>query len=271
MSSAARAASGDREVRPPSFVDGVGALFAGVRFIAQTPRSWPAALVPVLVAALVAGILVWLSFGWAGPSLSEALLPEADSWYARGAKSAIRWIGSALAAYLSLLVALAATPPLSAPALEHLVRLQEDALGVPPRPARGLWFELRSELEAQLLALILIAPLALLLWILGVLAPPLIPLLAPLQALLVCFAVAWNLLGYPLSLRGVVARAQLQLMARRAPAVLGFGGAFALASLVPGMALLLLPAGVVGAARLTLRMEASAPSFEPSRPVDQGP
>lgn len=241
--------------RAPSLFDGAFALLAGLRFITQTPRSWPAALVPVLVASVLGGILVWLSFGWAGPWLSNALLPEAESWYARGAKSAVRWIGSALAAYLSLLLALAATPPLSAPALEHLVRLQESALGVPSRPAQGLWFELRSELEAQLLAFAIVAPPAVLLWMLGLLAPPLLPLLAALQALLVCFGLAWNLLGYPLSLRGVRARGQLSLMRQHAFAVLGFGGAFALASLIPGVALLLLPAGVVGATRLTHRME----------------
>jgi uncharacterized protein involved in cysteine biosynthesis len=241
--------------RAPSLFDGAFALLAGLRFIAQTPRSWPAALVPVLVAAVLGGILVLFSFGWAGPRLSEALLPEAESWYARGAKSAIRWIASALAAYLSVLLALAATPPLSAPALEHLVRLQESDLGVPARPARGLWFELRSELEAQLLAVAIVAPPAVLLWVLGLLAPPLLPLVAALQAVLVCFAVAWNLLGYPLSLRGVRARAQLRLLRSHGLAVLGFGGAFALVSLVPGMALLLLPAGVVGATRLTHRMQ----------------
>jgi hypothetical protein len=59
------------------------------------------------------------------------------------------------------------------------------------------------------------------------------------------------------------------MMVRRAPAVLGFGGAFAVASLVPGMALLLLPAGVVGAARLTQRMDVPIPPLEPVRPEDQ--
>ena len=43
-------------------------------------------------------------------------------------------------------------------------------------------------------------------------------------------------------------------MLRYAPAVLGFGAACAAVSLVPGAALLLLPAGVVGATRLTEQM-----------------
>ena len=95
---------------------------------------------------------------------------------------------------------------------------------------------------------------ALLLWIVGLVVPPLWPLIALLHAVLVSVAVAWNLLGYPLTLRGVRARERTRLMLRYAPAVLGFGAAFAAVSLVPGAALLLLPAGVVGATRLTEQM-----------------
>jgi len=243
--------------RRPSFFDGVGALIGGVSFIVHRPRSWPVAAVPALIAAVLSGVLIWLSFGWAGPWLSELVLPAADSWYARGARSAIRWIGSALAAYVSVLFAVAITPPLSAPALEHLVRLQETALGATPRPACGFWFELRCELEAQLLALVVLAPIAALLWAASALLPVLLPLLAPIHAVLISLAVAWNLLGYPLTLRGVRARARLRLMTSHVFAVLGFGAAFALASLIPGVVLLLLPAGVVGATRLTEHMEAS--------------
>jgi uncharacterized protein involved in cysteine biosynthesis len=71
---------------------------------------------------------------------------------------------------------------------------------------------------------------------------------------LVSLAVAWNLLSYPLTLRGVGARERVRLLSRHAPAVLGFGAAFAAISLVPGAALLLLPAGVVGATRLSERL-----------------
>src|SRR5690606_4516211 len=145
---------------------------------------------------------VWLSFDWAGPYLSELAFRDAAGW-TEYAKSALRWLSSALAAYLSVLAAIALTPTLSAPALEHLVRLQEEDLGAPERPRRGFWFELRCELEAQLVALAVLLPLALLIWILGLVLPPLLPLVAVLNGVLVSVAVAWNLLGYPLTLRGV--------------------------------------------------------------------
>jgi CysZ protein len=244
--------------RRPSFVDGVAALFAGVGFILRQPRAWPAAAVPALVASVLSAALIWLSFDWVGPVLSEYAVPRSDSGLASFARSAVRWLGSLLAAYLSVLVAIALTPALSAPALERLVRLQEDALGAAPRPAQGFWFELRCELEAQLLSLALLTPFALLVWGLGLLVPPLLPLLAPLQAVLVSLSVAWNLLSYPLTLSGVRARARLALMADNAAAVLGFGAAFAAAALVPGLALLLLPAGVVGATRLVGRTRGRA-------------
>jgi CysZ protein len=255
-----------REPTRTSFFDGISAPFAGALFIVRRPRSWPAASVPVLFAVLLAGVLIGLSFDWAGPALSELLLPDAQGGLERAAKGTLRWLGSAAAAFLSVLVAVALAPTLSAPALEHLVRLQESALGATPRPARGYWFELRCELEAQLWAWAVLIPFAVVLWVLGALVPVLVPLLAPLNALLVSLAVAWNLLGYPLTLRGMRARARLSLMGENVFAVLGFGAAFAAASIVPGAALLLLPAGVVGATRLTERMTtaASGPGERPS-------
>jgi CysZ protein len=251
-SGALRMGERERLRRRPSFFDGVAALFAGVRFIVRQPRTWPAAAVPALVASVLSVGLIWLSFDWVGPWLGEHAVPRGDSAFLRFARSAIRWLSSAVAAYLSILVAVALTPALSAPALERLVRLQENALGAAPRPAQGFWFELRCEIDAQLLALAVLTPFALLLWVLGLLVPPLLPLMALLQAVLVSLSVAWNLLSYPLTLSGVAARARLGLMLDNAWAVLGFGAAFAAAALVPGLALVLLPAGVVGATRLVV-------------------
>jgi uncharacterized protein involved in cysteine biosynthesis len=247
------------KARPPTFFDGVRALRDGVGFVRQRRATWPAAAMPAVIALMLSAVLVWLSFDRLGPWLSQIVLPEVDSWYGEGAKTALRWLVSAVAAYFSLLLAILVTPMLSAPALEHLVRLQESSLGAPERPHQSFWFELRCGIEAQLVALSLFAPLGFVLWLLSVLLPILAILLVPLEALVVALALAWNLLDYPLSLRGIGARARLRLLRRHPAPVLGFGLAFALASCVPGAGFILLPIGVVAATRLTWRILPFAP------------
>ncbi len=247
--------------KPATFFDGVRALRDGAGFVRQRRGAWPAAAMPGVIALVLSALLVWLSFDRLGPWLSQVLLPEVSSWYGQGAKTALRWLASAIAAYFSLLFAVLVTPMLSAPALEHLVRLQEAALGAPERPQHSIWYELRCGIEAQLVALGLFAPVWLVLWLLSALLPVLAVLLVPLEALLVALALAWNLLDYPLSLRGVRARARLGLLRRHPGPVLGFGLAFALASCVPGAGLVLLPIGVVAATRLTWRILPFAPAL----------
>lgn len=198
----------------------------------------------------LSALLIWASFDHFGPWLSRTLLPDASSWYGQGAKALLRWLGSALAAYFSFWFALLVSPSLSAPALEHLVRLQEAALDAPARAPSGFWFELRAGFEAQLVALGLLGPAWLATWSLSLLLPALAPLLLPLEGLLLALALAWNLLDYPLTLRGIRARSRLGLLRRHSGPVVGFGLSFALLSWVPGLGLLLLPAGVVGATRL---------------------
>jgi CysZ protein len=237
----------------PTFWDGARALGAGARFIAVRRDCWLAAAVPGFVVMVVAVPLCWLAIGNVGPWLADTLLPDADSWYAQSAHALVRWVASALAVYAAFLLALLSAPVLSAPALEHLVRKQEAALGVPARKARGLWFELWCGLEAQLGALLLSVPLWVLYWVASALVPGAAFVLVPLQILPLALTLAWNLLDYPLTLRGVRARARFTLLRRHPAPILGFGLSLAAISWVPGAALLLLPAGVVGATRLAER------------------
>jgi len=209
--------------------------------------------------------LVWFAIADVGPWLANWLLPDASSWYAQGAHALARWIASALAIYLSLGIALVSAPVLSAPALEHLVRAQESALGAPERPKHSVWFELRCGLEAQLGALALVLPLWIAYWVVAALLPGAGLLLLPLQALPLSLGLAWNLLDYPLTLRGVRARARLQLLRQRPGPILGLGSSFALVTCIPGAALLLLPVGVVAAARLSFRLLPATHDRTPQR------
>jgi CysZ protein len=236
--------------RRPTLLDGPRSLYRGARFIATRRATWTVAAVPATIVLLLAGVLIWLSFERFGPWLSRTLLPDVSTWYGQGAKELLRWLGSAVAAYCSFWLALFVTPSLSAPALEHLVRLQEVELDVPRRPPSSFWFELRAGFEAQLVAIALLGPVWLLVWLISLPVPALGLLLLPVEALLVALALAWNLLDYPLTLRGIRARSRLAMLRRHAGPVLGFGLSFALVSWVPFAGLLLLPAGVVGATRL---------------------
>ena len=114
--------------------------------------------------------------------------------------------------------------------------------------------ELECGFEAQLGGLLLALPLWAVYWLAASLLPGAALLLLPLQALPIALGLAWNLLDYPLTLRGVQLRARWQLLRGRPAPIFGFGLCMALGSLVPGAALLLLPVGVAGAAELALRL-----------------
>jgi CysZ protein len=248
------ATSSSSASRPPRLRDGVRALGGGFRFLVSRRDCWFAAAVPCLVVFLIGVPLCWLAIARLGPGLAEWLVPDSIGRYVDAVRAVVRWAASALGAYLGLWVALLLAPPLSAPALEHLVRAQEAALGLPPRPSRGVWFELWCGVEAQAAALLVAVPVWLLLWGLALLVPVLAPMLLPLQVFPLALGLAWSLLDYPLTLRGVRLRSRLRLLLAHPGPILGFGAAFALVTLVPGGALLLLPAGVVGATRLVARL-----------------
>jgi CysZ protein len=244
------------------FGDGVRSLVQGFGFIAARRSTWALAAVPALIFALLALALAWLSVVHVGPWLGQLVVPHAESALAEGIETGVRWLGSALAGYLGLLVAALFTPPFSAPALEALVRRQEQALGMAARPSLGFWRELATGFSAQMFALGITLPLLATLWVAALLAPALSPFLLPLKGLVVAWTIAWNLFDYPLTLRGIPPSERLRIVRRHARATLGFGLAFAALFWVPCAGVLLLPVGVVAAARLTGAMGAQ-PTLPP--------
>ncbi|MET0412622.1 MAG: EI24 domain-containing protein [Polyangiaceae bacterium] len=242
------------------FTDGVTSLGRGFAFIAARRSTWALAAVPVLVFTLLALVLGWFAVVHIGPWLGNLVVPEAESALGTGIKIGVRWLGSALSGYVGLLLAALLAPPLSAPALEALVRQQETALGMPPRPSHGFWRELVTGFSAQLLALGVTVPLLGVLWITALLAPALSPFVLVFKGLVVAAAVAWNLFDYPLTLRGVSASERTAIVRRYSGATFGFGLAFAALFWIPCAGIVLLPVGVVAAARLTATMVGREPT-----------
>ncbi len=244
---------------------GFSSVFRAIGYLLRTPRAWTRAAVPALLLfVLVVGAL-WGTVGLFGPWLRSVLAPpELDGLSLREAGGvALSWLASALLALLGVFVALIVTPPLSAPALEGLVALRERELGIAPRQARGVWFELVCGLRAQALGLAIFGPVLLAGWIVNLLVPVAAPFVAPLTWCVGALVVAWNLFDYPLTLRGVGARRRLAFLRRHLANCAGFGAACALLFWVPCFGVLLLPVGVLAATELVWTLVASDPDAPP--------
>ncbi|HKP59151.1 MAG TPA: EI24 domain-containing protein [Polyangiales bacterium] len=234
--------------------DGAFAIARGLRFIWRTPATWPLAALPVCICTLLCGLSIAGAIQLV-PRLMAAAWPGLESSLGSVGTWIVEFLGILIAAALGVVLALFATPPLCAPALERLVLLRERELGISPRPAAGLWREFRSALAAQLWAAAIGGPLLLLLWLVDLVFPPLAPLSFALKFLVVALTWAWSLLDYPLSLRGISVADRARLMRGGAARVFGFGLGLGVVFAVPLLPLLLLPAAVAAAAEVGIKLE----------------
>jgi CysZ protein len=81
------------------------------------------------------------------------------------------------------------------------------------------------------------------------------PVGAPLGILVAVFLSGLDFLDVPLSARGMPLRKKLGIIGRNKSLALGFGAASYLVLLIPGVNLLLLPVGVIGATLLTDQLD----------------
>lgn len=246
---------------------GLLSVIRGAAYLVRTPATWPRAAVPVLVffvlfvggLALSIGLLRPGVLAWLGASTDAPL----SDWRTLGSE-ALAWLATLAAGALGAIVALLLAPPLSAPALEGIVALRERSLNVPERGPSSFWQELLCGLRAQLFGGLVLGPLLLLTWLGGLVVPAAAPVLVPLSLLGTAFGVAWGLLDYPLTLRGVGARERFLFLRRHARVCLGFGAGFALVFWVPCLSLLLLPVGVIGATEVVWHLAALDPEAPPN-------
>lgn len=241
----------------PGFFHGVRALLGGFGFVLGTPSVWHLAAVPVVVAlALTTG----LAYG--GVDLASRHLP-ASVLAGAGATGVL---GSVLAtllkivAYLAIvivaaLVGFGLAQPLSGFALEGIVRRVEARLGAPAWTPPTFFQGLARSLQSVLVAAAFAAPVFAVLIVIGLVVPGAGVVTVPLKLLVTALLAAWDLCDYPLSIRGLPMGERVRRVRRHVGAMLGFGFGIALVGLVPGAIVLVLPAGVAGAARLMVEIE----------------
>ncbi|HVR21014.1 MAG TPA: EI24 domain-containing protein [Polyangiaceae bacterium] len=245
--------SGESPGARPGFGAGVRAVFEGFGTIARTPSLWPMALVPLVVLLALEAVFVTLAVTLGAPFVRS--LFSAESELGRVGVSLLSYGAIALLAVIGWLVAVPLASPLSAPALEHVVRRVESDLGVPPRTPLGFFRELACGFRALAGGLAVCVPLLALLWLVELVLPPVVVVTTPLKIMVSSLLVAWGLFDYPLTLRGIGFRARFALVRENFTAVLGFGLAFLLVFWVPCCGVALLPVGAAAATRLVVEIE----------------
>ena len=236
--------------------DGVRAFFGGCGFIVTTPRVWPFAMVPVLVALFLATGIGALGI-WGAWRAALAIL-SGDSAWAETGRWLIAIVFGLVALLVALLVAISLAQPLSGFALDYIVRRQERALGSTHTwPDQKFFPQFFRSLSVNLTALAIGLPLIAVLTAIELLAPPAAIVTIPLKFVVSALMVSWDFLDYPLGMRGAGVGARMQFMGKNFWPVLVFGLLGALVLLVPGLGLLLLPMGAAGATRMVLESERS--------------
>jgi CysZ protein len=238
------------------FFAGVRALLGGVGFVVGSPRIWPWACVPVLVAAILfagAGALAV----WGGTELSRHVLdPGSGEALSVAFGWALRLVLWLVGIVLAFLVALSLAQPISGFALEAIARRQEKALGGRTWPDQPFVASALRGLRVSLTALALSLPLLAILTVVAFFFPPAAIVTVPLQLIVTGLVAAYDFLDYPLGLRGAGVTARFDFIRRNFWAVLGFGVTAAALLLIPGFALVLLPFGVAGATRMVVDADA---------------
>lgn len=232
---------------------GVTSLWRGYRFLAENKPARRLAYVPSLAALVLWALALYLGMHYL-PELGAHFFPSLSELNS-GWTFLIDVLLFLLLAPIALLAAMLLTPLLCAPVLERLVLLRERALGVPPRPAAGLWREISCALSSQIGWFFVFGPLLVILWIVALAVPPAALVISVLQFLVGGAWLALSLLDYPLSLRGLGFRARLAMFRRGFPAVFGFGVACGVLFAIPLFGVWGLPVAVVAAAELAAQLE----------------
>jgi CysZ protein len=222
---------------------GMRFFFAGLRMLIRHPALLALSLIPI---ALTVVLLLSLAFGCAwliGQLLAELFGNE------------LKLLAQIMTFLLALLLGYFAYLPLArvllAPFSEMLSR-KAHAISTGTEYRSGFSWS-RAMIEGLKLALFHIAA-ALAALVLSILFPP---VGTPMGIVVAVFLCGLDFLDVPLSARGMPFGKKLGVIGRNKALALGFGTASYLMLLIPGINLLSLPVGVIGATLLTDQLELS--------------
>ena len=227
------------------FLAGVSYIPGGAVFLARNTALWPVAISPLVVAAGLLMIGLFMGAFWAAwiqQSLFGESLRTIPVWFAFIVLTGL-WVGSLAAGGI---MALAVAFALLGPLFEKLSQKVEELLGFKVMGSKGLRWEVVQSLKTAAY-FALSAPVAILLG--------LIPVLGPLLALAFTgHRVAFENTDAVLLRRGLEFRERQAFHKRFRPETLGFGVASVL--LFPILNVLAVPIFVVAATRLVNELEA---------------
>lgn len=231
------------------YLHGIGLFGRALRLYLRTPRLLRLGLVPTVLSGMlfVGALAVLLAFL---PDLAQAATWFAEDWSptARTLAIIVAGIGILVAALLVMVFGFSAvTLAIGDPFYERISAWVEQSLGgVADEVARGFWRELSQSLLDSARLFLLATVVGVVLFFAGlvpVAGQTVVPVLA---ATVGGWFLALELVGAPFSRRGLrLADRRRRLGARRARA-LGFGTTVFVCFLIPGGAVLLMPAAVIG-------------------------
>jgi CysZ protein len=237
-------------MRRPGFVDGTRALFSGFGFVLGTPDVWPLAIVPVAAGVLATAAVAGGALHFVMPVIAGLFSPR---WHLL--TSLLEIVVGALTLVLAALLGFGIAQPLSGPALNRIVRRVEADLGAPAWPSSSMVEDVGRAFQSIAVSYAIGLPLLALLFLVSFFVPAAAVVTFPLKLVVLGLSIAWDLCDYPLSIHGVPIGKRVGFVARNLGAMVGFSFALGVLSLVPCALVLVLPAGVAGAARLTRRIE----------------
>ncbi len=207
------------------------------------------AAIPAAVAMLLIGGLMVLGV-WGAGAAASAMFGEPSGDLGEAGLFATRIFFYVLAVLVAIFAGIALAQLISGPALDRIVRAQEQTLGGRTRPDPSFTESLGRSLRVTLTTLAIGVPIMILLTAIELVFPPVAVVTMPCKFCVSALLATWDLIDYPFSLRGADVQARFTWLKRNFAAAFGFGAMIALVALVPFVGLLILPVGVAGATKL---------------------